>query len=119
MADKRKEAERFSLALAAQVRAEIAARDESVASVARITGINRETLDRWVKGERAFNIPNTYRVAIALGMDPHLLVLRAEERFASEATTNVIGFPSLSVVPDSVAAYKADGTHEQADLGDD
>lgn len=78
------EAERFALTIAAQVRAEIGARDSSVSAIARATGINRETLDRWVKGERQFNISNLFRVASALGMDTHLLVKRAEERFIEE-----------------------------------
>ncbi|UOR02007.1 helix-turn-helix domain-containing protein [Leucobacter allii] len=78
------EAELFARTVAAQVRAEIGARDSSVAAIARETGINRETLDRWVKGDRHFSIANLFRVADALGMDTHLLVKRAEERFVDE-----------------------------------
>ncbi|KAM9863097.1 hypothetical protein ACI1US_00982 [Leucobacter sp. BZR 635] len=78
------EAEAFAQTVAAQVRAEIGARDSSVAAISRETGINRETLDRWVKGERQFNVANLFRVADALGMDTHLLIKRAEERFVEE-----------------------------------
>lgn len=81
------DAERFARTVAAQVRAEIAAANTTVAGVARATGINRETLDRWVKGERALSIPTLYRISVAVGVDPHMIVQRAEERFAAESTT--------------------------------
>lgn len=82
MANKQ-DGDRFGQTVAAQVRAEIAAADESVASIARTTGINRETLDRWVKGERALSVPTLYRIAVALGVDPHTIIRRAEERFVA------------------------------------
>lgn len=113
MATQRDEAERFAQAVSAQVRAEIAARDESVLGLSRKTGIPRGSLLRWVSGERALTVPNLYKIATALRMDPHLLVMRAEERFASEAETAVANFPHLSVVPDNVAASKNDGTHNE------
>jgi transcriptional regulator with XRE-family HTH domain len=83
------DAERFAQTVAAQVRAEIAAAGTTVAGVARATGINRETLDRWVKGERAMTIATLYRVAAAVGVDPHTIVERAEERFAATAPRDV------------------------------
>jgi transcriptional regulator with XRE-family HTH domain len=79
----KQDGDRFGQVVAAQVRAEIAAAEESVASIARKTGINRETLDRWVKGERALSVPTLYRIAAALNIAPHTIVLRAEERFGS------------------------------------
>jgi len=79
------DAERFARTVAAQVRAEIAAAGTTVAGVARATGINRETLDRWVKGERALSMPTLYRISVAVGIDPHVIVQRAEERFAAES----------------------------------
>ncbi len=79
------DAERFARTVAAQVRAEIAAAGTTVAGVARATGINRETLDRWVKGERALSMPTLYRISVAVGVDPHVIVQRAEERFAAES----------------------------------
>lgn len=78
------EAEAFAQTVAAQVRAEIGARDSSVAAISRATGMNRETLDRWVKGERQFSVGNLFRVAEELGLDTHLLMKRAEERFVHE-----------------------------------
>lgn len=92
------EAELFALTIAAQVRAEIGARDSSVAALSRATGINRETLDRWVKGTRQFNIANLFLVADALGMDTHLLVKRAEERFVQENATSKLAQTEAEVI---------------------
>jgi len=85
------DAERFARTVAAQVRAEIAAAGTTVAGVARATGINRETLDRWVKGERALSMPTLYRISVAVGVEPHVIVQRAEERFASETAAHDVG----------------------------
>ena len=82
------DAERFARTVAAQVRAEIAAAGTTVAGVARATGINRETHDRWVKGERALSMPTLYRISVAVGVDPHVIVQRAEERFAAESASH-------------------------------
>lgn len=92
------ESEAFAQTVAAQVRAEIGARDTSVAAIARETGINRETLDRWVKGERQFNIANLFRVASALGMNTHLLVKRAEERFVEEHCTSKLAETEAEII---------------------
>lgn len=92
------EAEEFARTVAAQVRAEIGARDSSVAAIARATGLNRETLDRWVKGERQFNIANLFRVADALSMDTHLLVKRAEERFTDENATSKLAQTEAEII---------------------
>ncbi len=78
------DSKRFAEAVASQVRAEIAARGESVHSVARTSGINRETLYRWTRGERPFTVGTLFQVAEALGMDTHLIVERAEQRFEEE-----------------------------------
>lgn len=120
------EAEIFAKTVAAQVRAEIGARDSSVAAIARATGINRETLDRWVKGERQFNMGNLFRVAEELGMDTHLLVKRAEERFVEENASSklarteaeiIVGRFGQNTEPTDLerAAFKEDGD-EGADL---
>lgn len=102
MVDK-KQAERFAQAVAAQVRAEIAAASSSVAAIARATKINRETLDRWVKGERALSIPNLYLIAHSLKLDPHLIVLRAEERFDAERPANVVSLREAQIITEDEA----------------
>ena len=85
MANKQ-DADRFGQTIAAQVRAEIAAADETVASIARKSGINRETLDSWVKGERPLSMPTLFRIADTLGVDASTIVRRAEERFDAADT---------------------------------
>lgn len=107
------EAEAFAQTVAAQVRAEIGARDSSVAAIARATGINRETLDRWVKGDRQFSIANLFRVADALGMDTHLLIKRAEERFIAENTSSKLAKTDAEII---VGRF---GKNADADTDDD
>jgi len=102
------DAERFARSVAAQVRAEIAAANTTVAGVARTAGINRETLDRWVKGERALSIPTLYRISVAVGVDPHVIVQRAEERFAAEHPAADVGrVGDYEVTPEGPAAGHA------------
>lgn len=79
------ESERFGQTIAAQIRAEMAAKSVTVSGLARVININRETLDRWVKGTRPMNVPTLHLIAEALALDPHLIVRRAEERFAAES----------------------------------
>lgn len=92
------EAEAFARTIAAQVRAEIGARDSSVAAIARSTGLNRETLDRWVKGERQFSVGNLFLVAEALGIDTNLLVRRAEERFTEENASSKLAQTEAEII---------------------
>ncbi|TXK17187.1 helix-turn-helix domain-containing protein [Homoserinibacter sp. GY 40078] len=98
------DAERFAQTVAAQVRAEIAAANTTVAGVARATGINRETLDRWVKGERALSITTLYRIASAVDVPPHVIVQRAEERFAAQSGSDVGRGAHYEVTPDGPAS---------------
>lgn len=109
------EAEQFAKTIAAQVRAEIGARDSSVAKIARESGINRETLDRWVKGERQFNMANLYRVAVALGMDTHLLVRRAEERFLEENREAELAATQAEIIHHDFQRKNVGGSPENAD----
>lgn len=84
------EAEAFNQAVAAQAKAEASAAGFSVARLARDAGMNRESLDRWLKGERPMSIPTLFQIAETIGLDPHLIVTRAEERFSksSQSATN-------------------------------
>lgn len=77
-------ASRFNAAVGRQIRAEISAGGSSIAAMARAIGIARSTLDNYVNGDRDIPVPAVYSVCAHLGIDPHLLVKRAEERFASE-----------------------------------
>ncbi|WP_219820507.1 helix-turn-helix domain-containing protein [Pseudoclavibacter sp. RFBA6] len=78
------EATRFGQVVAAQVRAEIAANGQSVAGLARELDMNRETLDRWVKGTRSMTVATLRQIASVLGVEAHEILRRAEERFAAE-----------------------------------
>lgn len=77
-------ANRFNAAVGRQIRAEISAGGSSIAAMSRAIGIARSTLDNYVNGERDIPVPAVYAVCAQVGIDPHLLVKRAEERFASE-----------------------------------
>lgn len=77
-------ASRFNAAVGRQIRAEISAAGSSISAMARAIGIARSTLDNYVNGDRDIPVPTVYAICADLGIDTHLLVKRAEERFASE-----------------------------------
>lgn len=85
----RDDANQFNKCVGAQARAEAAARGIAVAKLAQMTGINRETLDRWLKGERAMSVPTLFKIAMALGMKPQTILERAEERHAAEVAAEM------------------------------
>ena len=120
----KQEGDRFGQVVAAQVRAEIAAADESVASIARKTGINRETLDRWVKGERALSVPTLYRIASAISVEPHTIIRRAEERFeadkpAGEKSNVVVGRFGVGGPAEDLAEVAYETEHDYSEDTDD
>lgn len=73
--------EAFSQAVAAQVRAEIAAQGLTASEVARRIRTERTVLYRWLKAERPLTVTNLYRIAEAIGVGTVTLVERAEARF--------------------------------------
>ncbi len=77
-------ADRFNLAIGKQIRAEIAAAGLSISSVARDLGIARSALDNYVTGKRAIPVPIAYQVGEIVGVDPQVIVQRAQERFTLE-----------------------------------
>lgn len=76
----------FNAALGRQIRAEIAASGNSIAGAARDLGIARSALDNYVNGKRGIPASIAYEVALLLGLDPHTLIVRAEERLAAEGS---------------------------------
>jgi len=78
-------AEEFNEAVGRQLRAEIAASRSSVAAMARTIGVARSALDNYVTGKRAIPIPVVYAVCAAAGIEPHVLLARAEERLQADA----------------------------------
>lgn len=80
-------AEEFNEAVGRQMRAEIAASRSSIAAMARSIGIARSALDNYVTGKRAIPIPVVYAVCADLGVEPHVLLARAEERLRADGET--------------------------------
>lgn len=78
------DAERFNAAVGKQMRAEISAGKYSVAGMARALGLSRSALINYLDGVRDIPVPAAYQVCAVLGILPHTLVKRAEERLDSE-----------------------------------
>ncbi len=81
-------AEEFNNAVGRQIRGEIAASRSSIAAMARTIGIARSALDNYVTGKRAIPVPVVYSVCDALGLEPHVLFARAEERLRADGETS-------------------------------
>lgn len=117
-------AESFNAAVGSQLRAEIAAKGSSIAAMAREIGYARSALDNYVTGKRAIPVPVVYAVGAALGVAPHVILSRAEERLATESARSgaVIPFPSRPDVPgrrqnDAEVAFDSPLSHD-ADTDD-
>lgn len=67
-------------ALAAEIRAELAVQDKSQTWLAEATEIDRLTLRRYLKAQRALNTATIEVIAAALDVEPGELMLRAAER---------------------------------------
>lgn len=67
-------------ALAAEIRSELAVQDKSQTWLAEASGIERLTLRRYLKGERAINTSVAEAIAGPLGLDPGELLARAVAR---------------------------------------
>jgi transcriptional regulator with XRE-family HTH domain len=67
-------------AMAAAIRAERSAAGLSQETLAKLSGVNYETLKRILKGDRDINITQISGIALAVGITPAQLVQRAEER---------------------------------------
>jgi len=71
----------YTLAVAAQLRAEIAAAGLSVVAASKRSGIPRGTLVRYLDGTREIPVSVMYRIAHALGLDVSTVAGRADDRF--------------------------------------
>lgn len=83
-------AEQFNAAVGRQLRAEIAAARSSIAAMARSIGIARSALDNYVTGKRAIPVPVVYAVCATLGLEPHVLISRAEERLDADGASATV-----------------------------
>ena len=77
------DANRFTVALGAQIRAEAAYRRVSVAQLARDVDIDRSTLIRYLDGKREMPISLLYDIGRDLGVSPQVIMNRTIERMGS------------------------------------
>ncbi|MFS0895721.1 helix-turn-helix domain-containing protein [Microbacterium sp. 179-I 3D3 NHS] len=118
-------ADQYNAAVGVQIRAEIGAHHSSIAAMARTIGIARSALDNYVTGKRAIPIPIVYAVCAAVGLEPHQLLRRAEERLETTGTpagariTPLRRSPDVSGSRDDVAevAFRSHLRHD-ADTDD-
>ncbi|ALX67373.1 helix-turn-helix domain-containing protein [Microbacterium sp. XT11] len=74
----------FNAAVGRQMKGEISAAGSSIAAMARELGIARSALDNYTTGKRAIPLTTFHDVCVALGMEPHEMLARAEERYRAE-----------------------------------
>jgi transcriptional regulator with XRE-family HTH domain len=79
-------ADEFNRTLGAVMRAEASFHGFSAAALSRMTGIERVTLGRYLKGERDIPIPILYKVADALNVTVASLVEAAHRRVMTSDT---------------------------------
>ncbi|WP_260857242.1 helix-turn-helix domain-containing protein [Microbacterium sp. 1.5R] len=106
-------AESFNAAVGRQLRAEIAANGSSIAAMARRIGFARSALDNYVTGKRAIPVPVVYAVGAALGVAPHVILRRAEERLRAE------GEHLASIIPLPTRAGVGGTRHDEAEVAFD
>lgn len=64
--------------VAAEVRASLARKGESAAWLAEATGISKAALSRKLRGDTSFTVEEVVAVAVALSVDPVILLPAAE-----------------------------------------
>lgn len=74
-------AEDYNRAVGRQLKAEIAAAGSSIARMARDIDVSRSALDNYTTGKRDIPVPVLYRVSAVVGVPPHTILERAEDRF--------------------------------------
>lgn len=67
-------------AVLTQLEAEIAAQHYSLSSLARAIEVDRNTLRRWVKGEREMPLTVLETILAQLKLDPAVFMTRARDR---------------------------------------
>ncbi|WP_314423304.1 helix-turn-helix transcriptional regulator [uncultured Microbacterium sp.] len=79
-------AEDYNSAVGRQLKGEIAAAGSSIARMARDIDVSRSALDNYTTGKRDIPIPVLYRVCAVIGVAPHVILERAQERFRTDAS---------------------------------
>lgn len=72
--------DRLHVAMAAQIKVELAERGMDQKDLAEAVGIHAVTMTKYMKGQRVPNMTTFYKIAEALGLTPHEMMLRAEAR---------------------------------------
>lgn len=72
--------DKLEAALATQIRVELAARDMEQKELAEKVGIERATLNRYMKGHRPMPMPTFFKIAEAFGVTARELMMRVEDR---------------------------------------
>lgn len=76
--------ESLEAALSTQIKVELAERDMDQKDLAEAVGVERATMNRYIKGHRSMPMPVFFKVAGALGLSPQVLMQRAEARIQQE-----------------------------------
>lgn len=69
-----------TIALGQEIRAEAAAQRLTIAELSVKAGVNRSSLYTWLDGKANFPLDGLVRIADALGVSPHVLLHRGEDR---------------------------------------
>jgi len=72
--------DKLEVALAKQIRMELAERDMEQKDLADAVGIGRTSLNRYMQNHQSFPMPVFFRIAEALDLPPRVLMERAEAR---------------------------------------
>lgn len=72
--------EKLELALAKQIRMELAEREIEQKDLADMIGVGRSSLNRYMQNRMSFPMPVFFRIAEAFGISPRVLMERAEAR---------------------------------------
>lgn len=106
-------------ALAAELRAEIAAQRRTNTEVAETAGLKRVPFQRWINAERAITTSTADAICQALGVDTGEMYSRAVRRLEREKASNVVQFPAAPKPPTEAdahigaqAAYRPKVKHE-------
>lgn len=74
------EAQRFNIIVGGLLRAEASYRKISVVKLAALVEMERNTLTRYLNGERAIPLPILFRISEALGVKPERIIADATGR---------------------------------------
>ena len=114
---------RLNQAVAAEVRAEIARQKLQVVKLAPKASMTRDELNSRVNGRVAFTATDLKNVAEAMGIDPALIIKRAEETFnpacptaSAMRQTAAPATPSMTTLPET-APLEPEPLADEAEAG--